>query len=136
MVTPKGLRLYKDERLCGVTAIDALFAPQSRVAGVISGTMAYPWRAVWRVNPRREGCPARFVIMVPKKRLRRAVDRVAMRRRCREAYRLNRHLLPSLTTGVDIAFVFVGSQLVSYEVTRASMVRMLGRVADSLVSQS
>ncbi len=82
------LRLYKREKLCSVTAIENLFA---RKEGNGSA-MAYPLRAVWRVSE-RNGASIQFLISIPKKRLRHAVDRVTMRRRVREAYRLNRNAL-------------------------------------------
>ena len=119
-----GNRLYKKERLCSKTAIDALFLPGAERSTV----MAYPWRAVWRINSGRKVSNAQFLISVPKKRLRHAVDRVLMRRRCREAYRLNRALLPE-GSGADIAFVYVGSSLMSYRETERSMVRILSKIA-------
>ncbi|MDE6383515.1 MAG: ribonuclease P protein component [Paramuribaculum sp.] len=74
--------------------------------------------------------------MVPKRRLRHAVDRVTMRRRMREAYRLNRHLLPPEAACLDIVFIYVAPQLTSYRNTHGSLVKLLGRVAESLVSAS
>lgn len=119
-----GNRLYKKERLCSKTAIDALF-----LSGGERGTvMAYPWRAVWRINSGRKVSNAQFLISVPKKRLRHAVDRVLMRRRCREAYRLNRLLLPE-GNSADIAFVYVGSGLTSYQDAERSVIRILSKIA-------
>lgn len=128
----KGFRLYKEERLCGLTTIDRLFSPQGKASGLTHSVMAYPWRAVWMVNPHREGRPARFLISVPKKRARHAVDRVLMRRRCREAYRLNRSLFPAEDCGVDIGFVYVGTTLADYRQTEHSMKKMLTRIASQL----
>ena len=71
-------RLYKREKLRSVSAIDALFSHKPGIAGV----MAFPVRAVWRLDGTRAG-GTRFLVSVPKKRLRHAVDRVAMRRRIR-----------------------------------------------------
>lgn len=91
--------------------------------------MAYPWRAVWRLrdeDDRRPKC-TQFVITVPKRRLRHAVDRVAMRRRMREAYRLNRHLIPEGTV-MDIAFIYVGNGLTSYADAVKSLTKIMARV--------
>lgn len=132
----KGLRLYKNERLCGVTTIDRLFSPAGRRTGETHSVMAYPWRAVWTINTRREGRPARFLVSVPKKRARHAVDRVALRRRCREAYRLNRHLFDAATSGIDIAFVFVGDTAASYAVTAAAVDKILTRINHSLTDET
>lgn len=102
------LKLYKKEKLCSQKAIDTLFSPSGNACGGNCFIMAYPWRAVWRTSQRsgddRWKGP-RFLISVPKKRLRHAVDRVTMRRRCREAYRLTRPLMLTDDTAVDIAFI-------------------------------
>lgn len=134
----KGLRLYKIEKLCSATATELLFARPGAAASGGPGdavkphsAVAWPWRAVWRVNTRRTADVAQFLISVPKKRLRHAVDRVTMRRRCREAYRLSRHLLPP-SSRLDIAFIYVGDSLTPYDRTAASMTRLLGRMASSL----
>ena len=57
----KGLRLYKKEKLCSPTAIDALFAR----SGGASAALRYPLRAVWRRREdRRAECP-QFEVIVP-----------------------------------------------------------------------
>ena len=122
------LKLYKKEKLCSLTAIGLLFSPSSD--GGTNYTISYPWRAVWRPRTDSEG-PSRFLISVPKKRLKHAVDRVTMRRRCREAYRLNRNLLPD-TGAADIAFVYVGSSLSDYRHTERAIKKILARITASL----
>lgn len=126
-----GHRLYKFEKLCSETAIGRLYAhaapgdPDAPQAQLV-----YPLRAVWRLNSARRpsiDCP-QFLISVPKKRLRHAVDRVAMRRRIREAYRLNRSLLPP-SLPLDIAFGYVGNGLCDYARIESAMQRLLTRIA-------
>lgn len=125
----KGLRLYKKEKLCSAVAIDSLF---SRGSGAFSA-LAYPLRAVWRPNPRRHSdAPVAFVISVPKKRLRHAVDRVTMRRRIREAYRLCR---PSFAfprgARIDTAFIYVADSLTDYAAVARAMDRLMTRIQQS-----
>lgn len=115
-------RFYKRERLCSKYDIDRLFAPRMGGGVVADGetvaprrAIAFPWRAVWL--PSRPECTtghARILIMVPKRRLRHAVDRVAMRRRMREAYRRMRDTLPAAARSVDVALVYVAEKLCSY----------------------
>ena len=72
------------------------------------------------------------MISVPKKKLRHAVDRVTMRRRIREAYRLNRRLAPVLSdTPLDIAFIYVASRLEPYSRIEASMKKILAKIQPS-----
>jgi len=125
----KGLRLYKKEKLCSPVAIDMLFG--GRRAGVQSA-IAYPLRAVWRDNPgRRSDAPVTFLITVPKKRLHHAVDRVAMRRRIRESYRLARpaFAMPD-GTRIDLAFIYVADRLMPYASVDRAMHRLMERVCN------
>lgn len=123
----KGLRLYKKEKLTSAVAIEQLF---SRGSGAFS-TLSYPLRAVWRPNSARHSdAPLAFVISVPKKRLRHAVDRVQMRRRVREAYRLARPDFPMPEgTRIDLAFIYVADRLTSFADVDQAVRRILARIA-------
>ncbi len=120
----KGLRLYKKEKLCSVKAIDALFAKDTPA----DSALAFPLRALWRDNAARTADCPQFIIVVPKRRLRHAVDRVAMRRRIREAYRLNRDLIDR-TARTDIAFVYVAETLRPYAAVERAMHKLLKKIA-------
>lgn len=87
-------------------------------------------------NPPRKvaTCP-QFLIAIPKKKLRHAVDRVRMRRRVREAYRLNRHLIPS-GLPLDIAFVYVAAEVLPYAEVLKGMTRILTRISRALNNTS
>lgn len=126
----KGLRLYKAEKLCSETAINILFE-RVKIAGQQKPhkALCYPLRAVWTTNPDDAVGPAKFLIMIPKRRLRHAVDRVTMRRRVREAYRLNRHLLPNGVPDLNIAFIYVADTLKPYALIERAMQRLLSDVA-------
>lgn len=124
----KGFRLYKIEKLCSPVAVDLLFSRGAASSSAIS----YPWRAVWRVNAERSVDVARFLISVPKKRLRHAVDRVTMRRRCREAYRLSRSRILPESSKLDIAFIYVGDGLTPYDRSAHAVRRLLSIIARSV----
>lgn len=119
----KKFGLYKKQKLCSATAVDALFDP----AGAEFSRLAYPLRAVARIDDRRSSdAPIAFLISIPKKRLRHAVDRVTMRRRTREAFRLNHQDYP-LPDGirVDLAFIYVANGLTDYASVEKAMRRIL-----------
>lgn len=123
----KEFPLYKKEKLCSVVAIEQLFGR----GGADFSRLAYPLRAVARNNPRRHSdAPVAFLISVPKKRLRHAVDRVLMRRRIREAFRLNRAEFP-LPQGIrlDLAFVYVSDSTAPYPAVVRAMRRILAALA-------
>lgn len=125
-------KLKKDEKLCSRTAVDLLF-------GEGKSLMAFPLRAAYRLRPRGEH-PVQFLISIPKKRIRHAVGRVTLRRRVREAYRLNRRELlqsPLGETGwgVDIAFVYLDSSLAPYSVINEKMISLLNRIAQAAAQE-
>ncbi len=133
----KQFALGKTHKLCAKVAIDRLFAMRGNASGNCAGksgsVLSYPLRAVWAENPGRErGEAVQFMITIPKKRLRHAVDRVTMRRRVREAYRLNRPaMVPStLPAPTDVAFIYIADNLVPYEQINRSMQRMLRKIFD------
>lgn len=128
----KRFELGKRHKLCGTVAVDRLFtSPQS------SSALCYPLRGVWgAAGSRRNGdAPYKFVVTVPKKRLRHAVDRVAVRRRIREAYRLVHGRVEELRAGgddgyIDMAFVYVADRVLPSAVIHGAMERLLFRIHD------
>ena len=125
-------KLSKDEKLTSRTAIERLF-------GEGKSLMAFPLRAAYRLRPCGEH-PVQFLISIPKKRIRRAVNRVTLRRRVREAYRLNRRnlLLPALKDsdrGVDIAFVYLDTTPAPYSVIQEKITLLLQRIAHAATQQ-
>lgn len=124
----KKLGLYKKEKLCSCSDIEILFG----AAGADFSRLAYPLRAVARRNPRRKSdAPVAFLISVPKRRLHHAVERVTMRRRIREAYRLNHrnHTFPE-GERIDLAFVYVADRLTPYAYIEKSMQKLLQALSD------
>lgn len=127
-----GNRLYKKEKLCSLIAIERLFTPHKTKAekAEVGSAMAYPWRAVWSETSTPDATCSKFLISVPKKRLRHAVDRVTMRRRMREAYRLNRNLLPQ-EQHIDIIFIYVADKLTDYHRCCHSLKKIMEKISSS-----
>lgn len=119
------LRLYKKEKLCSTIAIGQLF----RRAEGVNAALSYPIKALWRPNPgRRSDAPIQFMISVPKRRLRHAVDRVAMRRRIREAFRLH-HQDFDVAVRTDLVLVYVANKLTPYAKVEAAMLQILTQIS-------
>lgn len=121
-------KLHKDEKLCSRTAVNLLFDEGKSL-------MAFPLRAAYRLRPQGDHT-VQFLISIPKKRIRRAVMRVTLRRRVREAYRLTRRelLIPELEQtgwGVDIAFVYLDSHPAPYSVIHEKVTNLLQRIAQT-----
>ncbi|MDR0994869.1 MAG: ribonuclease P protein component [Tannerella sp.] len=80
--------LNKAERLSQKRSVDVLYAKgQSFVA--------YPLRVVYLFTDEPQAVRAAFLVVVPKKRLHRAVKRNRVKRQVREAYRLRKSALLS-----------------------------------------
>ncbi|RNL56686.1 ribonuclease P protein component [Pedobacter jejuensis] len=73
----------KEERLCSRKHLDLLFKNGSSF-------LLYPFRVSYLFIDEPAKVQAQVVINVPKKRYKRAVDRNLLKRRIREAYRLNK----------------------------------------------
>ena len=127
-------KLYKSEKLCSKNEIDQLYAHGKSL-------IAYPLRAVYLAVPASDtghAVAARFLISIPKKRIRHAVRRVLLRRRTREAYRLNRNLLEAVAsqgTTVLIGFNWVANDERDYATIERSMRELLTKIATAITNQ-
>ncbi len=117
----------KEERLCGRKRIDNLFSSGNR------SLAAYPLRAVY-ILEEREGVPVEVFISVPKRLLKRAVDRNRIKRLIREAYRLNKDLLlPALgDRRMALAFLWISNQMADFQRVEAKTKNLLQRIAEDL----
>jgi ribonuclease P protein component len=95
----------KKERLCGKTAISKLLA-QGRHASVPGMRFLYMTET--------GNDHARLLISVPKKIFKRAVKRNLYKRRIRESWRRQKHML-DVVKGVDILIIYSSKELLSYE---------------------
>lgn len=77
----------KEERLYKEKIIQELFAKGSSF-------YLYPFKVYFMQNPDTSSTTHQVLISVSKKNFKRAVDRNSIKRRIREAYRLNKNLLP------------------------------------------
>ena len=103
----------KSERLTHIKIIDSLFEKDSRV---VEERFVYPFRVFYiRENPyEADQANPQILISVPKRKFSKAVDRNTLKRRIREAYRLNKPLFqvegkPKLPD--VLAFVYIGSTI-------------------------
>lgn len=114
--------LAKSERICGKKSIEALLAGgRWGNAGVIK----YCWRRRELGDEALDG--PRMMVSVSKRFFKRAVRRNLLKRRIREAYRLQKSLLGA--AGVDIMFVYNSKEILGFDAIFASVGQILTAVS-------
>lgn len=110
----------------------------------------FPYRVTWRTMTRedlennfRNNVPdtvgsLQMMVTVPKKKRRKAVDRVLLRRRIREAYRLNRKRLKEMAESkldsgtLSIGFVYIHDKNLEYHTLEDKLKQALEKVQSKL----
>ncbi len=107
----------KEERLCSKKLLTALFQNGSSF-------LIYPFRVTWLISPDfNQKAAVQVVVAVPKKRFKSSVDRNQIKRRIKEAYRLNKeaHLNSSLNIQkkkILLAISYVGKEIHDFNFTQ------------------
>lgn len=119
------LTFGKNEKLKSKKAIESLFSEgQSYVS--------HPIRIVYKVNPKKD-YTIRVGESVAKKKFKHAVDRNLLKRRIKEAYRLNKELvqLPE-DVSIDILFIYTSSKIKDYAIINKCIHEILSKLDTKL----
>ncbi|MBP7462726.1 MAG: ribonuclease P protein component [Bacteroidales bacterium] len=121
---PLKLSFGKQQHLCGEKNITTLFSRGKHLNQA-------PVKTVYVFVP-AEAQPVRVLVSVPKRLFRKAHDRNLLKRRLREAYRRNKHILYHTvgTSGFSLrlAFVYTASDILSYSEIENKIVLSLQRL--------
>lgn len=139
--------LRKEEKLRHRSLIETLFKEGNTI-------YEFPLRMTWRdvdsqtlSDSFRDKIPQQIgsiqmLITVPKKKRRHAVDRVLIRRRIREAYRLNRSRLQMAVDRsetirtLSIAFIYIHDKNLPFSTIERKTVLLLQKLSDIIGSKS
>jgi ribonuclease P protein component len=102
----------KEERLCSKKLLTVLFNNGSSF-------LLYPFRVTWVYSlSLNQDFPVQLLTAVPKKRFKSSVDRNAIKRKIKEAYRLNKgqYLYPRLQNNkILLSLNYVGNQIHEFD---------------------
>ncbi|HIY88936.1 MAG TPA: ribonuclease P protein component [Candidatus Bacteroides pullicola] len=123
--------LHKAERLNRKKVIEKMFAGGSRSFSL------FPLRVVWMPVDELDA-PVSILVSVSKRHFKRAVKRNRVKRRVREAYRLNKQPLLNVVeqTGchVAIAFIYLSDRVADSDVIAGRMRTALQRIGETLAA--
>ena len=124
--------LTKSERLYLREEIGALFESRRRF-------VCYPYRVVWRFEEPSEE-PLKVLISVPKRLIRHAVDRNTIKRRTREAWRLQKGPLRALAEEREgtllVGLLYIGDHVSRSERLSAAVSKSIGRLCEEMKKES
>ncbi len=127
--------LPKTERLKSQKDIQELFNKSS------SSCYLYPFKLIYKfptenleedINVKSEKSPLitpQVLFSVSKKSFKRAVDRNIIRRRIKEAYRLNKNLfLPNIKIPEHIGIVYIAKEIMEFSDIQKKLIRVFGMI--------
>ncbi len=119
-------KLPKSERLYAEKEIKELFNEGSSF-------FLFPFKVQFFVKKQGEYGTPRVLFSVSKKKIRKAVDRNFIKRRMKESYRLNKHLLSALeVNGLILGLIYVGPIGMEFHDIQAKIVQILNRLVKVL----
>ena len=114
----EGFTFHKEERLCSQKIIGELFTSGESF-------LAYPLKVVFLKSEFPESYPVQAAFTVSKRNFKQAVKRNLLKRRMREAYRLNKsdfyEELAAKNLHIAVMFVFIGKDVVEYPAIEKGM---------------
>ena len=98
----------------------------------------FPFKLVYILEPRNEEDDAywSFGVSIPKKKIKSAVSRNLLKRRVREAFRLNRSALSDLLNKrnlkLSLMFIYIADEIKKYPVIEKSVIMHLDHLRNAL----
>lgn len=126
-------RLPKRARLKSTKSISNLFAEGKSVA-------KFPLRMVWVIQSDGSPIPekSKMAVSVPKKKIKKAVHRNLLKRRMREAWRMNRNpiIIPEKNYTIEVLFIYYGPTVIDFKAIQRSMKFLIEQLQGNLNQHS
>ena len=128
----EGFTLHKEERLCSQKTIEELFTSGESF-------LSYPLKVVFLKTEFLPPFPVNAAFTVSKRNFKRAVKRNILKRRMREAYRLNKpglYLeLGAKELQIAIMFVYIGKDILEYAPIEKAMISAFKKLLAKIQGQ-
>jgi len=121
----EGLTLKKDERLSSQKVIGEMFSSGESF-------LSYPLKVVFLKTESTQAFPVQAAFTVSKRNFKRAVKRNLLKRRMREAFRLNKPSfydeLAAKDLHIAVMFVFISKDLIEFPIIEKAMISAFKKV--------
>jgi ribonuclease P protein component len=119
----------KNQKLCNEKAIERLFENGKSLA-------EKPFRIIYNIDNNSDDIFLKSLIVIPKKRFRLASDRNVIKRRVKEAYRLQKSelekYLKSNNQQLNLAIIYQKHEILDYKLIEVKIKLLLSRLKEEL----
>lgn len=119
----------KNQKLCNEKAIERLFENGKSLT-------EKPFRIIYNIDNNNEDVFLKALIVVPKKRVRLASDRNVIKRKVKEAYRLQKSelekYLKSNNHQLNLAIIYQKHEMLDYKLIEVKIKLLLSRLKEEL----
>jgi len=117
----------KEERLCSKIVLDKLFTDGKSV-------FSYPFKFVFIPVDDATETPIQIVFSVPKRNFKRAVHRNQIKRRMREAFRLNKPAFYENIADTKIALmvIYTEKEILNFKLIQSGLIKGFRKISSSL----
>ena len=121
----EGFTIKKEERLCSQKIIGEMFTSGESF-------LSYPLKVVFQKTDATQANPVQAAFTVSKRNFKRAVKRNLLKRRMREAFRLNKSglydELAAKQLHIAVMFVFIGKDMIEFSIIEKAMISAFKKV--------